>query len=105
VLVAATGIAFAGKRIITSAARHGRCKMIHRKTFPVDEHCEIALTTERMSDGAWGVVASVKHFEGAAERVTDLPVPVETFATENDAEAFGLRQARQWLAANAPPPA
>jgi hypothetical protein len=39
--------------------------MIQRKTFRVDEHCEIALTTERMADG-WGVVASVKHRTGDA---------------------------------------
>lgn len=76
--------------------------MIQRKTFPVDEHCEIALTTEEMSDGTWGVVASVKQIEGSAERVTDLPVPAETFATEADAAAFGLRMARDWIAANMP---
>jgi hypothetical protein len=76
--------------------------MIQRKTFPVDEHCEIALTTEKMRDGTWGVVASVKQFEGDAERVTDLPVPDGTFATEADAAAFGLRMAQDWLAANTP---
>jgi hypothetical protein len=75
--------------------------MIQRKTFRVDEHCEIALTTERMAEG-WGVVASVKHRAGDTERVTDLPVPTEKFASEGEAEAFGLTMAREWIAKNAP---
>jgi hypothetical protein len=64
--------------------------MIQRKTFRVDEHCEIALTTERMADG-WGVVASVKHRTGDAERIVDLPVPTEKFASEAEAEGSGSR--------------
>jgi hypothetical protein len=75
--------------------------MIQRKTFRVDEHCEIALTTEQMADG-WGVVASVKHRTGDAERVVDLPVPSQRFADEAQAEDFGLRMARDWIAQNAP---
>jgi hypothetical protein len=75
--------------------------MIQRKTFRVDEHCEIALTTERMADG-WGVVASVTHRTGDAERVVDLPVPSQRFADEAEAEGFGLTMAREWIAKNAP---
>jgi hypothetical protein len=75
--------------------------MIQRKTFPVSDHCEIALTTEQMDDG-WAVVASVKEIVGYAVRVTDLPVPVERFATEAEAEAFGVAAARDWIDRNAP---
>jgi hypothetical protein len=75
--------------------------MIQRKTFQVDEHCEIALTTERMADG-WGVVASVKHRTGDTERVVDLPVPSQRFADEVEAESYGLAMAREWIAKNGP---
>jgi hypothetical protein len=78
--------------------------MIQRKTFRIDEDCEIALTIERMAEG-WGVVASVKHRAGDAERVVDLPVPSERFASEAEAEAFGLTMARDWITKNAPRPA
>lgn len=74
--------------------------MINRKSVCVDDHREIAITTEQMPDG-WGVVASVKqHLEGDAERVVDLPVPEQTFASEAEAEAFGLAMAQDWMAKN-----
>jgi hypothetical protein len=76
--------------------------MIERKTFPVDEHREIAVTVEKMSDGTWAVVSSVKEIHDDAERVVDLPVPSETFPTEADAEAYGVRLAREWIDANMP---
>lgn len=76
--------------------------MIQRKVFPVDEHCEIALTVEEMPDRTWAVVASIKHIAGDAERVTDLPVPDERFRSAAEAEAFGLRMARAWIEANMP---
>jgi hypothetical protein len=75
--------------------------MIERKTVRIDDACEIALTTESMADG-WAVVASVKHFAGDAERVTDLPVPAERFASKEEAESFGVTMARDWIAQNAP---
>jgi hypothetical protein len=89
---------------VAAAARAalGGAVMIERKSFSVDGHCDIALTLEQMSDGTWGVVASIKHIVGSVERVTDLPVPDETFSSEADAEAFGLRMARKWLETNMP---
>jgi hypothetical protein len=76
--------------------------MIERKSFSVDGLCDIALTLEQMSDGTWGVVASIKQVVGSVEKVTDLPVPEETFGSEAEAEAFGLRMARAWLETNMP---
>lgn len=75
--------------------------MIQRKTFPVSEQCEIAVTTERMADDAWAVVASVKRVSEGAEKVVDLPVPKQRFASQSEAEAFGLRMGRDWLEHNA----
>jgi hypothetical protein len=76
--------------------------MIQRKTFAVDEGCEIALTTEQLADGAWAVVASIKHHREQSERIVDLPVPAARFASEQEAEAFGLRMAREWIERNLP---
>ena len=76
--------------------------MIQRKSYPIDDRCQIALTMERMSDGLWAVVASIKHVADGTERVTDLPVPTERFTSELDAEAFGLRMATDWIAENMP---
>jgi hypothetical protein len=75
--------------------------MVHRKSFPADNNCEIATTTERLADG-WAIVVSLKHHTDGAERITDLPVPAERFATEEEAEAFGLGIARAYLEQNTP---
>jgi hypothetical protein len=75
--------------------------MVHRKTYAADRDCEIAITTEQMAEG-WAVVASLKHHTNGAERITDLPVPSERFATEEEAEAFGLEMARDYLKRNTP---
>ena len=75
--------------------------MVHRKSYPVENNCEIALTNERLPDG-WAVVASIKHYTPGAERVIDLPVPNERFETEQEAEAFGLGLARDYIDRNMP---
>jgi len=75
--------------------------MVHRKTYAAGSDCEIAITTERLADG-WAIVVSLKHHTEGAERVTDLPVPSERFATEEEAEAFGLEMARDYLKRNTP---
>ncbi len=75
--------------------------MVHRKSYPAGNNCEIALTNERLADG-WAVVVSLKHHTPGAERVIDLPVPSERFGTEEEAEAFGLRMAREYLERNTP---
>ncbi len=75
--------------------------MVHRKSYRAENNCDIELTTERLADG-WAVVASLKHHTADAERVTDLPVPSERFATEDEAEAFGLGMAREYLERNTP---
>ena len=74
--------------------------MVQRKTLPVENDCAITVVTEDMNDGRWAVVASIKHFSGDAERTTDLPVPEERFATQPEAEEFGIRMARDWIARN-----
>jgi hypothetical protein len=75
--------------------------MVHRKTYPADDNCEIAVTTERLADG-WAIVVSLRHHTEGAERITDLPVPTERFATEEEAEAFGVARAREYLERNTP---
>ena len=74
--------------------------MVQRKTLPIENDCAITVVTEQMKDGQWAVVASVKHYSGTAERTTDLPVPAERFATQEDAEAHGIRMAREWVERN-----
>jgi hypothetical protein len=76
--------------------------MIERKTFPADGTHTISIAAEQMSDGRWAVVASVKQATGSAERVIDLPVPDQRFATEKEAEEFGLRMGKEWIDRNAP---
>jgi hypothetical protein len=76
--------------------------MIERKTVPVDEETSIAVVTERMADGAYAVVASIKHRSPNGEQTTDLPVSDTRYATQSEAEDAGLHQARDWIARNAP---
>ena len=76
--------------------------MIERKTFSVEGNCQINVTTEQMGDGTWAVVTSVTHRSETSEQVTDLPVPTERFAAKTDAEEYGLRLGREWLAQNRP---
>jgi hypothetical protein len=74
--------------------------MIERKTLPVDDENSIAIVTERMNDGRWAVVASVKHRSPTGEKITDLPVRDARYASQAEAEEAGITQARDWLARN-----
>ena len=74
--------------------------MVQRKVIPVNDERRILLTTERLADGAWAVVASILETTPNGERVVDLPVGAERFTTEADAEASGEIQARGWIERN-----
>jgi hypothetical protein len=74
--------------------------MVQRKTIAVDDERRILLTTERLSEGSWAVVASILETTPNGERVVDLPIIDDRFPTEADAEAAGETQARAWLEKN-----
>jgi hypothetical protein len=76
--------------------------MIERKTFPADQNCQIVVTTERMADSTFAVVASVKHLSDRSEKITDLPVPQQRFPSQAEAEAYGVRLGEEWIEKNAP---
>jgi hypothetical protein len=78
----------------------GGDRMVKRKTFPAYGNCSIALATEEMKDGRWAVVVTVTQSTDTAERNTDLPVTHERFVSEAEAEAFGLRSAKDWIDQN-----
>lgn len=75
--------------------------MVQRKIVPAGDDRRILLTTERLNDGAWAVVASILETTPNGERVVDLPVIDQRFPTDADAEAFGLTQATRWIEENA----
>jgi hypothetical protein len=76
--------------------------MIQRKDVPVDDEYSIAVVTERMADGGWAVVASIKHRSPTGEQTTDLPVHDERYSDQREAEDAGIRQGRDWLTRNVP---
>jgi hypothetical protein len=76
--------------------------MVQRKIIDVGDDRQILLTTERLADGAWAVVASILEATPNGERVVDLPVIEQRFPTEADAETFGETQARRWIEHNVP---
>ena len=77
--------------------------MVKRNNYPTTQPgCEIALTTERMKDGKWSVVANIEHHVGDGVQVTALPVTHERFETEAAAQAFGMTQAEEYLARATP---
>jgi len=78
----------------------GGDRMVNRKTFPAYGNCSIALATEEMKDGRWAVVVTVTQSTDTAERNTDLPVTHERFDSEAEAEAFGVRSAKEWIDQN-----
>jgi hypothetical protein len=78
----------------------GGDRMVKRKKFPGYGNCSIALATEEMNDGRWAVVVTVTETTDTAERNTELPVTHERFVSEAEAEAFGLRSAREWIDRN-----
>ena len=77
--------------------------MIDREKFPTAwEGYEISVVTERQRDGRWAVVAAINQTTPAHTRTIDLPVPSERFATQEEAQAYGLEQAQRWLEENMP---
>jgi hypothetical protein len=86
--------------ITAELLKTGGDRMVKRKTFPAYGNCSIALATEEMKDGRWAVVVTVTQSTDTAERNTDLPVTHERFASEAEAEAFGLQSAKEWIDRN-----
>lgn len=77
--------------------------MIDRANFPTAwKGCEISIVTECLRDGRWAVVAGIQETTPEHTRTIDLPVPSETFATREEAQAYGRRQAERWLEENMP---
>lgn len=72
--------------------------MGNREHYPTTHNgCQIAVVTEQMKDGTFGVVAKVTHDVGGAVQVTPLPVPDRTFETEEAAQASGVMQAQEFI--------
>jgi hypothetical protein len=86
--------------IVAELLDMGGDRMVKRKTFPAYGNCSIALATEEMKDGRWAVVVTVTQSTHTAERNIDLPVTHARFATESEAEAFGVGSARDWIDRN-----
>lgn len=76
--------------------------MVQRRVIPAGDERRILLTTERLAEGAWAVVASIVEATPNGERVVDLPIIDERFSSQTDAEAAGETQARRWLEQNVP---
>ena len=77
--------------------------MVERRSFPTsDPQREACITTERMNDGTWAVVAAVTHHSETATKNIDLPVIDKRFGTQADAQDFGLRMALNWVDQNSP---
>lgn len=72
--------------------------MVKRHSYPTNhDGCEISIATERMKDGKWSVVASIEHHVGDGVQTTPMPVTHLRFDTEDDAHAFGMAQANDYL--------
>lgn len=77
--------------------------MVNRQTYPTDYGgCDVSVVTERMRDGAWAVVATVRHHTDRGTKVIPLAVPRRRFVSEEEARQFGLAQANRWLARSLP---
>ena len=76
--------------------------MIERKHIPVDAECSVNIVTEQMTDGRWAVVSSIKHESPTGEKIIDLPVCDDRFASQSEAEDAGFSQAREWIDRNMP---
>jgi hypothetical protein len=74
--------------------------MVQRRVIPVGDERRILLTTERLADASWAVVASIVESTPNGERVVDLPVSDERFPSQATAEAAGEHQAREWIEHN-----
>jgi len=71
--------------------------MVQRSIISVDAERRILLTTERLADGMWAVVASIVESTPNGERVVDLPIIEKRFASQSEAEDAGEGQARRWI--------
>jgi len=76
--------------------------MVERKHVPVDAECAINIVTEQMADGRWAVVTSVKHESPTGEKIIDMPVRDDRYASQDEAESAGFTQARDWIDHNMP---
>lgn len=76
--------------------------MVERKHVPVDAECAINIVTEQMADGRWAVVTSVKHESPTGEKIIDMPVRDDRYASQAEAENAGFTQARDWIDHNMP---
>jgi hypothetical protein len=78
--------------------------MIKRHSYPTKyPGCEISVSTERMKDGKWSVVAGIEHqtTDGGFQS-TPMPVTHLRFDTEEEAHAFGMAQGNEYLERMAP---
>ena len=75
--------------------------MVHRRIVQVDGEYSVALTTEEMS-GGWAVVVTVLQSTEGANRHVDLPITHQRFASEAEAEDYGLSAAHEWIERNTP---
>lgn len=72
--------------------------MVKRHNYPTNhDGCEISVATERMKDGKWSVVATIENHVGEGVQHTPLPVTHLRFETEEEAHAFGMAQANDYL--------
>ena len=72
--------------------------MVKRHSYPTNyDGAEISIATERMKDGKWSVVATIENHVGDGVQHTPLPVTHLRFETEEDAHAFGMAQANDYL--------
>ncbi len=77
--------------------------MVKRNTYPTKyPGCEISVATERMKDGKWSVVATIENHIGDGVQAVPLPVTHLRFDTEEEAHAFGMAQAHEYLDRAAP---
>ena len=77
--------------------------MVKRHNYPTRyQGCEISVSTEEMKDGKWSVVAAVEHHVGDGVQATPLPVTHLRFDTEQEAQAFGMAQATEYLERSEP---
>ena len=76
--------------------------MVERKHIPVDAEYSVNVVTEQMADGRWAVVSTIKHESPTGEKIIDLPVRDDRFASQAEAEDAGFSQAREWIDRNMP---
>jgi hypothetical protein len=76
--------------------------MAERKRFAGPGDYSINVATERMKDGRWSGVTTVKQTTATGERNIDLPVAEVRFTTEAEAQSFEVTRALEWIEQNAP---